>query len=87
MHEFLSIPCPRNSNSTLNNGLSRTYQRIPKELAPPKINEPETAHPVSRIRRHLVGHAEQGEFRTRLEENVAWRDGVVNPACVMERIK
>ena len=78
MHEFLSIPCPRDSNSILNNGLLfRTYQGMSKELAPPKINEPETEHPVSRIRCHLVVRAEQGEFsqRTRLEENVAGRDG------------
>ena len=87
---FISIPCPRNSNGTFNNGLlSRAYQGIPKELAAPKINEPETEHPVSRIRCHLVGRAEQGDFsqRTRLEENVVWRDGVVYPPYVMEPIE
>ena len=87
---FISIPCPRNSNSTFDSGLlSRTYQGISQELAPSKINEPETEHPVSRIRCHLVGRAEQGEFNqiARLEENVAWRDGVVYPPCVMEPIK
>ena len=75
-----SIPCPRDSNCTFDNGLlSRTYQGIPKELAPPKVNEPETEHPASRIRCHLNGRAEEGEFsqRTTLKENVAWRDGVV----------
>ena len=85
-----SIPCPQNSNSTFDSGLlSHTYQGISQELAPPKINEPETEHPVSRIRCHLVGRAEQGEFSqiARLEENVAWRDGVVYPPCVMEPIK
>ena len=90
MHEFLSIPCPRDSNSTPNYGLLfRTYQGMSKELAPPKINEPETEHLFSRVGCHLVGHPEQGEFsrRTRLEENVACRDGVVYPPCVMEPTK
>ena len=67
---------------------SRTYQGFSKELAPLKINEPETEHPIS-IRCHLVGRAEQGDFsqRTRLEENVVWRDGVVYPPYVMEPIE